>query len=92
MLGANWLESSFEEKDLGILVEHEMAVSQQQAFVVKKANSILGCVRTVASRSSGVIHPLCAALVRHIWSAGPSAGFRVQERCGHTSYSPAKSH
>lgn len=82
MEGSSWLESSFAEKHLVVLVENEMAMSQQLAFVTMKANNILVCIRTAASRSGKVIHPL-SALVRHIWSAGPSDGFQVQERSGH---------
>ena len=74
-LGANQLESNSEEKDLGVLVNTKLIMSQQCAFAAQKANSLLSCIRkNVASRLREVILRLCSALVRHIWSAGSSAG------------------
>jgi len=45
-LGAVWLESFTEGKDLGMLVSGRLNMSQWCAVVAKKASSILACIRS----------------------------------------------
>jgi len=79
---ADWIESSPEEKDLGVLVDEKINKSWQLALAAQKASHMLGCIkRSMASRLREGILPLCSPLVRtHLEVLRPALESSAQER------------
>ncbi|GAB0203626.1 cAMP-dependent protein kinase inhibitor alpha [Grus japonensis] len=91
-LGGEWIESSPEEKGLGVLAGDK--VNRQCALAAQKANCVLGCIkRSVTSRSREVILPLYSALVRPPPGVlCPALGAPEQDRHGAVGVSPEEGH
>jgi len=64
------IESSPEEKGLGVLVYKQLSMTRQCALAAQKANHTLGCIpSSVGSRAREGIVPLCSAHVRAPWES-----------------------
>jgi len=87
-LGEELTESSPSEKDLAILVDKKLDISQQRALEAWKANSILDCIkRGIASRAKEVTVPLYSDFVRPHLERSPAL-----ERCRGDEAGPGKGH
>ena len=68
--GADLLESRSVQRDLGVLVDDKLTMSQQCTLIAKKASGILGCIKKSVAllgpseAPSGVLHPVLASPVQ----------------------------
>jgi len=67
-----------EEKDLGVIIQNDLKVSEQCSKAVKTANRILGMIsRTFQNKSKEIVIPLYKSLVR------PHLEYCIQAWCPH---------
>jgi len=64
-LGPTRLGSSSAERDLGVLVDNRLNMSEERAAAAKQAKRMLACInKGITNRDKEVIIPLYSALVR----------------------------
>ncbi|KAK4827069.1 hypothetical protein QYF61_013710 [Mycteria americana] len=92
--GSVWMGSSLAERDLGVLVDKKLNMSQQCTAAAMKANWILSCIqRGITSRDGDMIIPLYSVLVRmHLEYCVQVLVPTIQKRCGQMGEGPKMGH
>jgi len=84
------IESSPAEKDLRVLVDEKVDITQQCVLAAQKASHTLGCIpSSVGSRAREGVLPLCSSLVRPLLEVlHPALEPSAQDRAGAVGAGP----